>query len=49
MSNLNIFPISATSHDDADFSCIAVFSNEAYYWGDVACWHPHLVTCEIRL
>lgn len=35
------------SHDDARFSCLAVFSNEAYFWGAVACWAPHMITCEM--
>jgi len=41
--------IPTTLHSDDRYSCMAVYSNEAYYWGDVACWAPHLVTCQISL
>lgn len=41
--------IPTTTHNDDRFDCLAVYGNEAFAWGDVACWAPHVVTCEIEL
>lgn len=41
------FWIPTTEHNDDRFNCLATFSNEAYNWGDVACWAEHMVTCEL--